>query len=94
MKDKSVYEVLITKGRVDDLGIFLQILILICLCIVTIAYFFIPELSSVMHMLLGCTFLVMAYNNHRIFKRKGVTYIYVGMGILFICLIGMMIYGK
>lgn len=94
MKNKSVYEVLISKGRVDDLGIFLQCLILVCLCIVAIASLFLPELKVAMHMLLGCTFFVMAYNNYRVFRRKGATFLYAGMGALFIYLTGMMILGK
>ena len=33
--------------------------------------------------LLGLLLLIMACNNHSIYKRKGFTYIYLGLGVVF-----------
>lgn len=94
MKNKSVYEKLIAKEAVDNIGIFMQCLLLLALVIVAICSMFIPEFKAPMYMLLGGTFLVMAYNNYRIFKRKGITLIYTLMGVLFVYQTMMMLYGE
>lgn len=94
MKNKSIYEVLISKERVDNIGIFLQCLLLFALLIIAVCSLFTPEFKAPMYMLLGCTFIVMAYNNHRVFKRKGGTILYTLMGVLFVYQTIMMLYGK
>lgn len=94
MKNKTVYEVLKSNGRIDNIGIFLQIIIVIFLAITLVITLFIKKAEVIMYLLLGLTFIIMAYNNHNIFKRKTFTIIYLVMGILFMILTGMMLIGK
>lgn len=84
MKKKTVMETLICKGGIFNLGLFIQLILLIISIILLIMMAFIPELNLVVESTLALLLFTIAYNNHTIYKRKYLTFIYILAGILVI----------
>ena len=70
---------------VEQITMLLQISLAIFLIAFGIASFFEKELFIISQILIGLLMFVIAYNNHKIYKRKYMTPIYFGLGIVIIC---------
>lgn len=68
--------------KIENLGLFIQVCLIICMGIISIVAVFLPDLFVVTEIFLGITLLVMAYNNYTVVKRKYATYIYFVAGIV------------
>ncbi len=70
---------------VEQITMLLQIALAIFLVAFGIASFFEKELFVISQILIGLLMFVIGFNNHRIYKRKYMTPIYIGLGIVIIC---------
>lgn len=73
--------VIIKNGRIDNIGVFLQCILLIVLVILGICTIFLPIFKFVTECSLASLLGVMGYNNATLFKRKKWTIIYIGIAI-------------
>jgi hypothetical protein len=71
--------------RIDQVGILLQVVLIICVLYLLIMSIFINEFMVVLQAVCGLTLLCMAYNNQITYKRKLMTFIYGIVGIF--CLV-------
>lgn len=69
-----------------NIGVFIQAILVALICIFLVINFFIP-VEMMIEILLILTFLVMSYNNYKVYKRKWFTILYIGAAVL--VLIGM-----
>lgn len=72
--------------RIDNLGLFLQIILLVAVIISMITSFFIGPLTIVTDSLITLLLLVLCYNNYTLYKRKYLTAIYFIVGIIWLVL--------
>lgn len=72
MKNKSINEV----------GILVQALFLVTLLYSLILTLFISEFEVLFNITLGLTLFSMAYNNQKVYKKRGMTICYVIVGII------------
>ena len=70
---------------IEQITMLLQVTLAIFLVAFGIASFFERELFIVSQILIGLLMFVIGYNNHRIYKRKYMTPVYIGLGIVIIC---------
>ncbi len=74
------------KGKINKyniLGINIQIVLTILLCVFAIIGFFVnPWYFSIMRIIIGIDLLVMAFNNERVYHSRSVTIIYIIIGIM------------
>ncbi len=70
---------------IEQITMLLQVTLAIFLVAFGIASFFERELFIISQILIGLLMFVIGYNNHRIYKRKYMTPIYIGLGIVIIC---------
>ncbi len=71
-----------------DAFLIAQLVLVLILIVILLLSMFYDFLLPVAEIIAGLTLIVMGYNNHRIFKRKLMTYIYVIFGILLILITG------
>lgn len=83
--DKISVELSKEKVKINNLGIFCQIVLIILVLILIIMGIFIP-LELVLEATLSLLLFVTAYNNYKTYKRKYFTLIYTLGGILVIAL--------
>ena len=70
--------------KINNIMIYMQMIMMFVLLAFLIASAFKPWLIKVTEILTGVTLLIIAYNNHKIMKRKNMTIIYLLFGILMI----------
>lgn len=80
-------------NKFNILFVDLQIVMTILTIIVFILFLFNSGLKMYLQLSLGVTLLVMAYNNQRIYKRKGATIMYIIVGIALLVLDLLMLLG-
>ena len=68
--------------RIDDLGLFLQIVLTAAVIISFITSLFIGPLLVVTYALMALILFVLCYNNYVIYKRKYLTTLYFVFGIV------------
>lgn len=78
-------------NRNKRLGLFIQFILLVLLIIFLIISLFIKEFTIILQYLSSLMLLIMAYNNNKFYKRKGMTPLYLIIGI--IVLVITVIYG-
>ena len=69
---------------IHQITMLLQIALSIFLVSFAIAGLFEKELYMICQIIMGMLMFVIAYNNHTVYKRKYMTYIYLGLGIVII----------
>lgn len=69
------------KSIYKDLGVFIQIVLLIVLAILCILTVWIKELEPLLELVIGLLLIVTGINNHHRYKRKFFTVIYIVCGI-------------
>lgn len=70
----------------NQIGLLIQGILSVFLLAFTVLTVFESSFLVLTEILVGFIMFVMSYNNHKTFKRKGVTYAYIIMGILMILL--------
>ncbi len=70
---------------VEQITMLLQIALAIYLVAFGVASVFERELFKISQILTGLLMFVISYNNYKIYKRKYMTPIYLGLGIVIIC---------
>lgn len=70
---------------VEQITMLLQIALAIFLIAFGVASLFERDLFIISQILIGLLMFVIGFNNHRIYKRKYMTPIYIGLGIVIIC---------
>ncbi len=78
MKNKIEYEV------ISSITLLLQVVLGIYVLTFAIASYFEYELFKISEILIGLLMLVIGYNNHKIYKRKYMTVVYLGLGLVII----------
>ena len=71
-------------NTIEQITMLLQITLAIFLVMFGVASFFEAELFLICQILIGLLMFVIAYNNQKIYKRKYMTPIYIGLGIVII----------
>lgn len=67
-----------------QIAMLLQITLAIFLVSFAVASLYCKELYIICQIIIGLLMFVIAYNNHKIYKRKYMTAIYLGLGIVII----------
>ena len=80
-------------NKFNILFVDMQIVMTILTAIVFILFLFNSNLKMYLQLSLGVTLLVMAYNNQRIYKRKGATIMYIMVGVILLILGLLMLLG-
>jgi len=77
---------IVTRKVVKDTGLFVQFVLSALLLVFVIIWAFIRSniIEGLVNLILGLVFLVMGYNNYRVYKRKAFTAIYLIIGIYFL----------
>ncbi|MFV0250319.1 MAG: hypothetical protein ACK5HP_04750 [Bacilli bacterium] len=82
------------KGReLNNLGIFVQYILVVILVIMSIITMYIPFLKIVTEIILSLVLFSMAYNNYIFYKRKGFTIMYIIVALLII-VVNVIMYGR
>ncbi len=76
----------VLNRKVTDLGLFMQFFLSILLLIFCIIWLFVKSniIANVINVILGLVFMVMGYNNYKVYKRKAFTLIYIIIGLYFL----------
>ena len=76
----------VTRKVVKDIGLFLQFLLTALLLIFVIMWIFVRSniVEGLVNLMLGLVFMVMGYNNYKIYKRKMFTAMYLIIGVYFL----------
>ena len=74
------------RKYINDIGLFIQFLLTALLLIFGIIWLFSKEsfVKVIIDLLIGLVFLVMGYNNYKVYKRKAFTALYLIIGIYFL----------
>lgn len=83
-ENMTVFQKLIANEPIKSVSLFVQFVLLIAMIIVAVCTLFIYEFNFVLQSLVVLLLFTMAYNNYKIFKRKGFTILYVLAGIAFL----------
>jgi hypothetical protein len=70
----------------DQVGLLIQTILSVFLLFFTVLTIFESSFLILTQILVSFMMFVMAYNNHRTFKRRGLTYAYIIMGFLMVFL--------
>jgi len=73
-----------TKQIKLDAGLIVQLVLVLILIIILVLSMFYSFLLPVAEIIAGLALIVMGYNNHRIYNRKALTWIYVVFGMILI----------
>ncbi|MBP3461186.1 MAG: hypothetical protein J6K21_02100 [Bacilli bacterium] len=79
MKEKKLID---SKGRINHLGLLIQVVLIVLFIIFAISNMFIKGLDLVANYILIALLFVMAYNNHTLYKRKAMTIVYISVSII------------
>lgn len=85
MKNKKVINSKLDIGTVEQITMLLQTALAIFLVAFGVASIFEARLFIISQILIGLLMFVIGYNNHKLYKRKYMTPIYIGLGIVIIC---------
>ena len=85
-KKKEVTNQDIMKKQINQIGLFIQIILLFILVYFLTLLIFIPNFRSVVDYILAFLLIIMAVNNYKIYKRKKMTVIYGAIGIILLVL--------
>ena len=77
-KNDQIYQ----NYALNRAGMFVQFAFVLLILVFAIISMFQPVFVKITQLTTGLTLLIMAYNNHRIYKRKAFTTIYIIIGIL------------
>lgn len=66
----------------NDVGLLIQVILLFFVLVFAIIAFFHSVFLVIAEILLALLLFVTAYNNHKVFKRKGITYVYLITGVI------------
>lgn len=72
----------IEKKQINQISLFIQIILLVILVYFLTLLIFIPQFQNVVDYILSFLLITMAYNNYKIYKRKNLTFVYGIVGIL------------
>ena len=77
------------KNKIDvdvitSITLLLQAVLGIYVLTFGISGLFQPELFKISEILVGLLLFIIAYNNHKIYKRNYITFVYLGLGIVVI----------
>lgn len=82
----------VVRKVVNDFWLFVQFLLTALLLIFALMWAFTGAslAKDLLNLILGLVFMVMGYNNYRVYKRKMLTGVYVVIGLYFLitCMIG------
>ena len=80
----------IEKKQINQISLFIQIILLVILVYFLTLLIFIPQFQNVVDYILSFLLITMAYNNYKIYKRKKMTFIYgiVGLLLLIVAIVG------
>lgn len=84
MKNKKKLQKKIDVDVIHQITMLLQITLAIFVVTFGVASLFCREFYLICQILVGLLMFVIAYNNHKIYKRKYMTAIYLGLGIVII----------
>ena len=73
-----------TKQMKLDAFLIVQLVLVLILIIVLVLSMFYNFLLPIAEIIAGLALIVMGYNNHRIYNRKALTWIYIIFGIILI----------
>lgn len=85
-KKDVIIEENMLKKQINQIGLFIQIILLVILVYFLTLFIFIPELKNVVDYILSFLLIIMAVNNYKIYKRKKMTAIYGIIGALLLIL--------
>ncbi|MBE6160151.1 MAG: hypothetical protein E7157_03800 [Lactobacillales bacterium] len=74
------------KKQINQIGLFVQIILLVILVYFLTLLIFMPEFRNVVDYILSFLLIIMAVNNYKIYKRKKMTIIYGVIGIILLVL--------
>ena len=74
------------KKNLNEIGLLIQSILAVFLLAFTIMSIFESSFLILTEILVAFMMFVMAYNNHKTFKRKGITYAYIIVGALMLLL--------
>ena len=76
----------VLNRKVTDLGLFMQFFLSILLLIFCIIWLFVKSniIANVINVILGLIFMVLGYNNYKLYKIKAFTLIYIIIGLYFL----------
>ena len=83
-KGEELISKLETKQIKLDAGLILQLILVLVLIIILVLSMFYSFLLPIAEIIAGIALIVMGYNNHRIYNRKALTWVYVIFGIILI----------
>lgn len=93
-KEKTVAEKLLNNESVNQLNFFIQFVILVALLVMSISSIFVKEFGVVVKALVSFMLILLGYNNYVIFKRKGFTLLYLLVGLSFLVMAILEVYGS
>ena len=85
-KKKEVTNQDIMKKQINQIGLFIQIILLVILVYFLTLLIFIPEFRNVVDYILSFLLIIMAVNNYKIYKRKKMTIVYGAIGVILLVL--------
>jgi len=93
-KQETMGQKLLNKKAVNSPSLFIQFVTLVALLFALISSIFVQEFNVVVKFLVSAVLIILGYNNHTIFKRKGFTFLYVLVGFAFLIMTVIGIYGS
>lgn len=69
---------------IDSITMLMQVILGIYIITFGVASLYVNELFLICEILVSLTLFVIAYNNHKVYKRKYMTFVYLGLGIVII----------
>lgn len=68
------------KKQINEVGILVQAVLLVSLLYTFILTLFLKEFEFLFYLVMGLTLFSMAYNNYKIYHKKGMTVTYLVVG--------------
>lgn len=83
---ESGNEKLVMKKNINDVWLFTQFLLTALLLVFVIIWIFVKSniVEGLVNLTLGLVFMVMGYNNYKVYKRKMFTAMYLVIGVYFL----------
>jgi hypothetical protein len=90
MKESNLNNLKIFK-TINDLGIFIQAILVIVLVVIIGVSYFVPGLENLIRIIMSIILLIMSYNNEKTTQKRSLTYVYglVGLASLVLTIVGM-----
>ena len=87
MKKLSKKKYIEFNKEINDMAMFLQIILVIFLAILSICSIFLPSIEVIPELLLASALLIMGYNNYITYKRRVFTLLYIVAAIATIVIV-------